>query len=103
MAERVPVSPTICLLANTIHYPEGGGHLWVHLNWALGFRSVGCKVIWLERIGIHEQSTADKVIVRIKALKNRLSRYGLGDYLAVCSYGGEGLPPEVAQHCLSIE
>ena len=43
--------PTVCILANTIDYPEGGGIFWVYLNWALGFRSVGCRVIWMERIG----------------------------------------------------
>ena len=30
------MSQTVCLAANCIGYPEGGGHLWVYLNWALG-------------------------------------------------------------------
>ena len=29
------MSVTVWLLANTLSYPEGGGHLWVYLNWAL--------------------------------------------------------------------
>src|SRR5215510_6510684 len=39
---------TVALLANTLHYPRGGGHRWAYLNWALGFRSIGCDVLWLE-------------------------------------------------------
>ena len=31
-----------CLCADTISYPEGGGHQWVYLNWALGLRALGC-------------------------------------------------------------
>jgi hypothetical protein len=44
------VSLTVCLCANTLYYPEGGGHFWVYLNWALGIRSLDCRVIWLEEV-----------------------------------------------------
>ena len=45
------MSLTVCLApANTIGYPQGGGHLWVYLNWALALRAIGCRVIWLEGI-----------------------------------------------------
>ena len=44
------MSLTVCLAANTLSYPEGGGHLWVYLNWALGLRALGCRVIWLETV-----------------------------------------------------
>ena len=44
------MSITVCLGANPIGYPEGGGHFWVCLNWALGFRALGCRVIWLEKM-----------------------------------------------------
>ena len=44
------MSTTVCLSASTIGYPEGGGHLWVYLNWALGLRAQGCQVIWLESV-----------------------------------------------------
>src|SRR5438105_3654992 len=42
------MSITVCLNANTLTYPTGGGHRWVYLNWALGLRDAGCRVIWLE-------------------------------------------------------
>jgi hypothetical protein len=41
------LSVTISLVANTIGYPVGGGHYWVRLSWAFGFRALGCRVIWL--------------------------------------------------------
>ncbi len=40
--------PLVGLSANTLSYPQGGGHMWVYLNWALGLRALGCRVIWLE-------------------------------------------------------
>ena len=38
----------VCLsTANTLCYPQGG-HLWVFINWALGFSACGCDVYWLD-------------------------------------------------------
>ena len=48
---------TICLTpAGTLNYDEGGGHFWVFLNWALGLRSLGYRVIWLELVGASHRS-----------------------------------------------
>src|SRR5437867_12665281 len=48
-ADEGLMSLTACLApANTMAYPNGGGHLWVYLNWVLGLRALGCQVIWLE-------------------------------------------------------
>src|SRR5262249_9139561 len=44
------MSTRVCLSASTLNYPRGGGHMWVYLNWALGLRSVGCEVFWLEGV-----------------------------------------------------
>ncbi len=43
------MSATVCLAADTIGYPEGGGHTWAYLSWALGLREAGCDVLWLEQ------------------------------------------------------
>ena len=40
---------TVCMTPLTLGYPEGGGHLWVYLNWALGLQAAGCEVVWLEQ------------------------------------------------------
>src|SRR2546429_2852008 len=31
-------------------FPDGGGHFWVYLQYALGLRRVGCDVYWLEQL-----------------------------------------------------
>ncbi len=31
-------------------FPDGGGHFWVYLQYALGLRQLGCDVYWLEQL-----------------------------------------------------
>ena len=73
------MSVTVCLAAKTIGYPEGGGHMWVYLNWALGLRALGCQVIWLEGVW----PGMDNIRTRVAALKSRLERYGLAEYVEI--------------------
>jgi phosphotransferase family enzyme len=89
------VSVTVCLApANTIAYPNGGGHLWVYLQWALGLRALGCRVIWLEVIDPTEpvEETARKV----GALRRHLAPWGLAEAIALSSPDGAPLPRDVA-------
>lgn len=95
------MSTTICLSADTIGYTEGGGHLWVYLNWALGLRVLGCRVIWLE--GPDPEEPESKLLADAAALKLRLERYGLGDCLALCSRTGEPLPASLTGGCLDLD
>ncbi len=74
---------TVCLGANTLHYVEGGGHLWVYLNWALGLRAAGCEVIWLEAPG--DEMSDEETRARARSLNKRLKHYGLGGRLALPS------------------
>lgn len=69
------MSYTVCLLADTLQYPEGGGHMWVYLNWALGLKSIGCKIIWLEKV--KTEIPDEKLEHYVGALKSRLFSYGL--------------------------
>ena len=42
--------PTVVLSAyNVANFPEGGGHFWVYMQYALGLRQCGADVYWLER------------------------------------------------------
>ncbi|HEY2945025.1 MAG TPA: hypothetical protein VGN09_21510 [Vicinamibacteria bacterium] len=91
---------TVCFSANTLGYPTGGGHLWVYLNWALGLRTLGCEVIWLERIA---QSRPDSLGGRVAELKSRLAPYGFADRLALCHAPGVSVPGEVAKECLDLD
>src|SRR2546430_3589389 len=91
----------VCLFANTLSYPEGGGHLWVYLNWALGLRSLGCQVIWLEDTDPRLPTCEAQRLVA--ALKARLARYDLADSVALCSSTPEPLSPEAVEGCLDLE
>lgn len=77
----------VCLAANTIGYPEGGGHLWEYLNWALGLRSVGCDVVWLEEVPYGWQT--DHLREAVGQLRGNLEPYGLADSVALCPATGE--------------
>ena len=78
------MSITVCIApVRTLEYPEGGGHLWEYLNWALGLRAIGCNVIWLESIPAN--SPFAEVQAKVSALKLRLERYDLANCLALYS------------------
>ena len=96
------MSITVCIApAKTLDYPQGGGHLWAYLNWALGLRALGCQVIWLE--AITRPISADTIRNNVAALKLRLERYGLVNCLALHSSTNETLPPDVTSDCLNLD
>jgi hypothetical protein len=95
------VATTVCLAVKTLHYPQGGGHRWAYLNWALGFRAAGCDVVWLEEVA-SGLGGAD-VEWQVAQLKAGLETYGLADRVALWSAGREPLPPSAADTCLSLE
>jgi hypothetical protein len=107
------MSLTVCLApANTIGYPQGGGHLWVYLNWALALRAAGCQVLWLEGVdGDAGQATVAHrrrwrgrdVRDCVAALKAHLGRYGFTDALALYSIDGQELPSDLAASGLDLE
>jgi hypothetical protein len=117
------MSVKVCLSTNqTLNYPQGGGHLWVFLNWALGLRALGCEVIWLETVSQEESVSAlsrrrlkgdglleclndlvHEVQTNVATLKRRLERYGLAGSLALHSWSGEVLPDELTKGCLDLE
>jgi hypothetical protein len=74
------MSVTVCIVANTLRYPKGGGHMWVYLNWALGLRAIGCEIVWLE--GLFETATQTPC-AGIEDLKRRLAPYRLDDRVSV--------------------
>ena len=93
----------VCVCAGALCFPQGGGHLWAYLNWALGLRALGCQVIWLE--GVVPGTPTRKVQANIAALKRSLAPYGFAESVALysSSWGGEPLPPDVAEGCLGLE
>jgi hypothetical protein len=95
------MSITVCLSASALGYPQGGGHLWVYLNWALGLRLLGCEVIWLE--SINPNTPLEKVEANVASLKTNLARYGLAEQLALCSSSSRPLPKTMTNKCLNLE
>jgi hypothetical protein len=80
---------SVCLAASALYHPDSGGHLWVYLNWALGMRAAGCRVLWLEQVRTGD--SAGDVAKNVQRLASALSRYGLGDdCLRLCWPGGVG-------------
>ena len=92
---------TVCLYARTLYYPQGGGHLWVYLNWALGLCALGCQVIWLEEG--HPSTPAPELQEYVDKLKSRLERYGLAESVALCSSDDEPLPWDALSGCRNLE
>lgn len=107
------MSLTVCIApADTIGYPQGGGHLWVYLQWALALKALGCRVIWLEGIDTPggDQSAARRRRWRnrdvrhcVATLQARLESFGLPEALALYPMGTEPLPRDVANGCLDLD
>src|SRR5439155_15420026 len=89
--------------SNTLSSPyhHNGGHLWVYLNWALGLRALGCRVIWLEWVPpfIPFRDLGE----RIKALKTRLEPYKLAESVALCFPNTESSTLTEATGCHDVE
>jgi hypothetical protein len=94
------MSRTVCLHANTLRYPQGGGHFWVYLNWALGLRAAGCEVLWLE--GIPEEVPRKQRRLAARALRKKLAHYGFDNIVAVYYEGNPDKPLQV-RNCLTLE
>jgi hypothetical protein len=96
------VSPTICLAANgTLRWPKAAGHFWVFLNWALGLRALGCRVVWLERITA--DLCAEEVPNLVLNLKTCLEAYGLEKCLALSWDTEPPVPCDFFDGCLTFE
>lgn len=97
------MSLTICLACNSLYYPQGAGHMWVCLNWALGLKELGCRIIWLEKIKNNENIPINEVIENIQILKHRLKMFGFENSLALYSWKNGKLPVELTQLTLSLD
>jgi hypothetical protein len=79
----------VCLsTANTLTYPQGG-HLWVFINWALGLRSCGCDVTWLDVVPT--SLSFDQLTAKYHGLSKILRPFGLDANLVVDFLSRENL------------
>ena len=87
---------TVCMTPLTLGYPQGGGHLWVYLNWALSLQALGCHVIWLEDIGVHAAMNPQELVEGdIATLSARFESLGLDATLALTSFSSHELDPRL--------
>jgi hypothetical protein len=94
------MSLKICVSANSLRYPEHGGHMWVYLNWCLGLKEIGYRVVWLDGLG---SKTSRPPAQQLSDLRTRLERYGLAEEVAVWTNDDDPLPAEIAAKCFGIE
>ncbi len=94
------MTPVVCLGAGVLEYKgdKGGGHTWDFLNWALGLRAQGCRVIWLE--SVPPRVPVDMMCERLASLETLLERYGFEE-IALASSNGEPPARQLADRCLS--
>jgi len=71
---RVVISPF-----NVLNFPEGGGHFWVYMQYALGLRQLGCDVYWLEQFRSCGSEEADRAM--LSRFEARMERFGMGGNL----------------------
>jgi hypothetical protein len=71
------VKPTVVLSAfNVANFPEGGGHFWVYMQYALGLRQLGCDVCWMERFIRGDDDHRDAAA--IATFFDRMEEFGFG-------------------------
>ena len=75
------MAPSVWIAADTLGYPTGAGHLWQFLNWALGLRSIGCQVTWMEPF-------RPELAGNVAPLRRHLAEHGLG---RLCLFDAGGL------------
>jgi hypothetical protein len=78
---------TVCLGTCSLTKSRAGAYLWMFLNWALGVRSQGCRVIWLT--SYPDGTPEEQVRSGVAELRETLTRYGLHETIAVCPRSGD--------------
>ncbi|HEY7167615.1 MAG TPA: hypothetical protein VIB79_23860 [Candidatus Binatia bacterium] len=90
----------ICIGAYILRYIDGGAYQWAFLNWALGLKSLGCRVIWLDSVA--SGTPLEQIQRDIAELKDRLRSFALEDSLAVIDRTG-GRLPEAVTGCTDLD
>ena len=74
-------------------FPEGGGHLWVYMQYAAALRALGCEVWWLERWRPSKDEQRDRQI--LGTFLGTMERFGFAGrvilYLGDDRPDGDGL------------
>jgi hypothetical protein len=82
-------------------FPDGGGHLWVYLQWFRGLAELGCDVWWLEHVAPGRDRAPDGAIVA--GFLRRAESLGFGERVIVCRDDGDGRLSYVNRSAQSAE
>jgi hypothetical protein len=85
------MKPRVVLCAYDVaNFPDGGGHFWVYMQYALGLRRRGCDVYWLERFVPSEDPARDRAA--LDTFFARLGAFGFGGRVIVRRTPTAGAP-----------
>ena len=86
------MSTVVMSVYKVASFPDGGGHFWVYLQYALGLRRLGCEVYWLEQVRPartpeHETQVLGTFLDRMKrvGLEGRMLLYRAGPDFIGCT------------------
>src|SRR2546425_1127426 len=68
-------------------FPEGGGHFWVYLQYALGLRRLGCDVYWLEQL--RPARDPERQTYVISTFQERMKQFGFEGRTLLYTLDGE--------------
>ena len=88
---KVVISPF-----NVVNFPEGGGHFWVYMQYALGLRQLGCDVYWLEGFRSRGDEASDEAL--LDPFRARMERFGFGGKLILYPMTGPSGEPGLPRH-----
>src|SRR6266511_2452351 len=69
------MSTVVISVYKVASFPDGGGHFWVYLQYALGLRRLGCEVYWLEQL--RPARDPERGDAMLSTFLERMKRYGL--------------------------
>ena len=83
------MAKTVVLCAyNVANFPNGGGHLWVYMQYVFGLKRQGCDVYWLECFRRGDDPARDAAA--IDSFFARLASLGMEGKLILRATGGTG-------------
>src|SRR2546427_7591902 len=68
-------------------FPDGGGHFWVYLQYALGLRRLGCDVYWLEQL--RPARDPERQTYVISTFPERMQQFGFEGRTLLYTLAGE--------------
>src|SRR2546429_9894987 len=68
-------------------FPDGGGHFWVYLQYALGLRRLGCDVYWLEQL--RPARDPERQTYVISTFQERMQQFGFEGRTLLYTLEGE--------------